>query len=69
MEEEIVNIELTQAQFNHIRDLLAQTKPSRTRLTQEEKGLIRLLCNKWSKSYDSDLKEEKLIESILKKLV
>jgi len=68
MNEDIINIELTQEQFNHVKSILAQSKPSRTRLTQEEKGMIRYMCNKWLEDYSGDEEDDKLINSILKKL-
>jgi len=68
MNEDIINIELTQEQFNHVKSILAQSKPSRTRLTQEEKGMIRYMCNNWLEDYSGDEEDDKLINSILKKL-
>ncbi len=40
MTEQTISVELTQEQFNHVRTILAQAKPSRTRLSQEEKHTI-----------------------------
>jgi hypothetical protein len=78
MTQETVNIELTLDQFNHVKNILAQSKPSRTRLSREEKGFILQLLNHESDalcSYtDDDDKDEhyydrqRLVDSVRNKL-
>lgn len=78
MTEQTISVELTQEQFNHVRTILAQAKPSRTRLTQDEKNFILALiqCDEdaLSEVDEQDLQDEhyqwriKNQESIRKKL-
>jgi hypothetical protein len=78
MTEEKINVELTQEQFNHVRTILAQSKPSKTRLSREEKGFILQLLDHESDalcSYDDDddkdehyYDRQRLVDSIMKKL-
>lgn len=64
----LINIELTLEQFNHVKQILTQSKPSRTRLTQEEKNHIIYMSQRWLEGYCSDMKDDSLCESIIKKL-
>jgi len=66
--EQKMTIELSYEDYKHIKSLLAQSKPSRTRLTQEEKGMILFMCNRWLEEFSGDVQDDKLIESIKKKL-
>jgi len=78
MSEQTISVELTQEQFNHVRTILAQAKPSRTRLTQDEKNFILALiqCDEeaLSEADEQDLQDKhfqwriKNQESIRKKL-
>ena len=68
MAEQTRTLELTQTQYKHIQSILNQDKPSKTRLSQEEKGMIRYMCNKWLEDYSGDEQDDKVIRSIIKKL-
>jgi hypothetical protein len=75
--EQTMTIEITQSQYKHIKEVLAMDKPSRTRLTQEEKGYILLLlsheCDAMAGYSDDDKDDyffdrQRNINSIRKKL-
>jgi hypothetical protein len=77
MTEQTISVELTESQYKHIQSILKQDKPSRTRLSQEEKNYILTLlsheCDAMA-GYDDDNKDEhyydrqRNIDSIRKKL-
>ena len=61
MTQETINIELTLDQFNHVKRILAQSKPSKTRLLRDEKNFILQLLDHESDalmSYDDHNKDE-----------
>jgi len=78
MTEQTISVELTESQYLHIQSILKQDKPSRTRLSREEKGFILQLLDHESDalcSYnDDDDKDEhyydrqRLVDIIKKKL-
>lgn len=77
MTEQTISVELTESQYKHIQSILNQDKPSKTRLSREEKGFILQLLDHESDalcSYDDDDKDEhyydrqRLVDSIRKKL-
>ena len=45
MTEEKINVELTKSQYLHIQSILKQDKPSRTRLSRDEKDYILTLLS------------------------
>ena len=61
-------LELTEQQIKYVQSVLHQDKPSRTRLTSEEKGMIVFMCRKWLEDYCGNVEDDKLIKSIIKKL-
>jgi hypothetical protein len=65
---ETMTIELTYEQYKHIQSILNQDKPSRTRLTRDEKDMINLMCNRWDQSFSTTKEEDKLIKSIKLKI-
>jgi hypothetical protein len=75
--EQTRTIEITQSQYKHLKEVLAMDKPSRTRLTKEEKGYILLLlsheCDAMAGYSDDDKDDhffdrQRNIDSIRKKL-
>jgi hypothetical protein len=78
MTEQKISVELTESQYKHIQSILQQDKPSKTRLTREEKdfilGLIRCDEDALSEYDEQDLQDEHFQwrirnqESIKKKL-
>lgn len=65
--EQTRTIEITQSQYKHLKEVMAMSKPSRTRLTIQEKSMIRYLCNHYLEETDqSDTID--VVRSILKKL-
>jgi hypothetical protein len=72
MAEQTISIELTQTQYKHIKEVLATDKPSRTRLTQDDKKTLIYLCKKLIRDieFKEDTTEKDLdkINSIIKKL-
>ena len=64
-------LELTDKQILHVQSLLNQDKPSRTRLTSEEKKYLAYIVDLWYNELEEaggTTKEIKLTESIIKKL-
>ena len=68
MAEKTMTVELTESQYLHIQSILKMNKPSRTRLTQNEKNMIYMMAREWRTSFSVDEEEDKLVDSILKKL-
>ena len=68
MAEQTRTIELTETQYKHIQEVLAMDKPSKTRLTQQEKDMIHHMCSNWSQMFDEDEETTKLIQGIKNKL-
>lgn len=68
VKEKTMTVEITESQYNHIQEVLKMNKPSRTRLTQSEKNMIYLMASNWQGSFSTDEEEDKLLESIRKKL-
>jgi hypothetical protein len=67
MSQDTINIELTLDQFNHVKNILAQSKPSRTRLTREEKNFIIYVLEGFLEDHPySD--ESGMLDTIKKKL-
>jgi 16S rRNA U1498 N3-methylase RsmE len=66
--EQTRTIEITQSQYQHLKEVMAMDKPSRTRLTQQEKSMIRHMCSNFSQMFSIDTEQEQLLQSILKKL-
>lgn len=62
-----MTIELSYEQYKHIQEVLKMNKPSRTRLTQDEKSMISMICHTFLEDHpytdDCDL-----VRSIIKKL-
>ena len=65
--EQKMTIELSYEDYKHIKLLLAQSKPSRTRLTEQEKGFITYCLNHFLEEhpYADDCN---LAKNIIKKL-
>jgi hypothetical protein len=66
--EKTMTVELTESQYLHIKSILSMNKPSKTRLTQDEKDMIYLMARNWQDAYSTNDYEDELLESIRKKL-
>jgi hypothetical protein len=67
MTEQTMSVELTESQYLHIQSILKQDKPSKTRLSQDEKQFIIYTLKHFLEDHPySD--EQGLAESIIKKL-
>lgn len=68
MTQEKISIELTQEQFNHVKAILKQDKPSRTTLTREEKNHILWFMDIVDEDHSGHAYSD-VMKSIRKKLV
>jgi 16S rRNA U1498 N3-methylase RsmE len=66
--EQTRTIEITETQYNHLKEVMEMDKPSKTRLTQQEKSMIRHMCSNWTQMFSTDTEQEQLLQNILKKL-
>lgn len=66
--EQKITLEVTETQYKHIQEVLAMNKPSKTRLTQQEKDMIHHMCSNWSQMFDEDEDTIELIKTIKKKV-
>lgn len=66
--EKTMTVELTYEQYKHITNILNQNKPSRTRLTKDEKGMIMIMASEWQSTFSTTTYEDELLASIRKKL-
>lgn len=67
MTEQTISVELTESQYLHIQAILKQDKPSKTRLTREEKGFIRYCMNHFLEEHPY-ADDSSMAETIIKKL-
>jgi hypothetical protein len=68
MAEQTITIEVTKSQYEHYQSVMTMDKPSRTRLTRDEKSMIHLICTKFLNDYDNGTEYDKLIQSIINKM-
>lgn len=66
--EQTISVELTESQYLHIQSILKQDKPSKTRLSREEKEMILHMCKKWNNLCSTEDYEDDLLKSIKNKL-
>lgn len=72
--EQKITVELTEEQYVHIQQLLKMDKPSKTKLTREEKGYIITALVHEQQAIDYDNQDDltkwrlKIIDSIVRKL-
>ena len=64
----MVNLELTDEQVKHVQLLLQQDKPSRTRLTSDEKNMIIHMCSKWHEVFPTTDEDDMLLKIIINKM-